>query len=464
MAIHKRKRKSGARYTAVIRVVGQPTESQTFDSLKQAERWHNSRLEQIANGSKVLESRARTATLNDILPRYAEQVAAHRGKTVACGVSELAALGRLSESFLGEMRVVAIDASHVETWLDQFRKMEKPGGGRYKESSIRRSLDTFAAVLNFAATDLGLHRFQNPCRFISPSKRPKGADPRERNLREGEFEEFERQLALFQGGCFADTYRFLLFSGMRRTEAFLLQESWVNWEDCTIAFPITKTGAETRALAPPAMALLRRLKVGEDGRYFKFLPDRVTKVNAILSRRTSIMIAARRLDGGRFAGAIQLFLLLPRLKNIEELLTLRADATDWGACVIKFDNPRGTTLRRRRVSYEALELVRILTRPDQKSLFDFTADELKAAMEKCQWHARSIGTFSPHILRAAFTTALLEGGVPQAVVGKFTGHRDARSIQRYTRVTSPKAAKMFGAMAKKGLDALLGKEMQTVVS
>ena len=38
MAIHKRKRKNGVRYTAVIRVVGQPSESPTFDSLKQAER------------------------------------------------------------------------------------------------------------------------------------------------------------------------------------------------------------------------------------------------------------------------------------------------------------------------------------------------------------------------------------------------------------------------------------------
>ena len=458
MPIHKRETKGGVRYTAVVRVTGQTTMSETFATHVEAKRWLTAQHRKLDDGAKVASRKVRETVLGDLLPIYAEKVAAKRGRTdTGSGRCELATLARLSDSFLGEMPVVKIEPCHVERWLANRRDERKPDGQPFADSTLRRSLDILAAVLWFAARTLPIERYRNPCHEIDPKKRPKGSRARERNLREGEFDEFERQLALYCDGEFIDLLRVSALTGFRRSEIAMLNEGWINWDDGTVDLPVTKTGAQTRALTPPALAILGRLVPGEGGRYFPYTPDRITHVTTLLSRRTSIMIAARRLAGGRFANAIQLALMIPQFR-IEEISTFRADRIDWAEGVLKFDNPnpKSTALRRREVSEDVMQFVRGLTPESERYYFAITPEEIRAAWQTCLKQADWLGTFSPHILRAAFTTALLEAGLPAAVVGKFTGHDDARSIERYTRIRASKASKNYGAQAEHGLRQILG--------
>jgi integrase len=444
------KKNGGVRYLVQVRIKGQ-TECKTFKSEADARAWQAKRQAQIYEGERVLEKRVKSAVLADIIHLYAEVVCPTRGKTVSDGGKyELTHLKYIGESFLADMKIVEIRPEHVETFIDQRRAARKRNGQPCVDSTIRRTFDVLSSVLQFAATTLPIHSYHNPCRFISKSKRPKPSRVRERNLRDGEFAEFRTQLSLYREGEFAAVYEFLLYSGFRRSEALLCRESWVNWHDHTIKLPISKCeDGQVRSLVPEVLELLRNLKTDDEGRYFPMLPDHLTKLTAKLSKRTSLMLSARQYEGGRYADAIQLWLLVPQMR-IEELSTLRADRIDWDEGVFKFDNPQSTTLRRRVVPAEAMSLLRAMPTAKGRRYFDFTGEELRSALTACQEAAKRYGTFCTHILRAAFTTAL--GSTVQIqFVGAYTGHKDWRSILRYTRETKADIARRYAQQASAGL-------------
>jgi hypothetical protein len=85
-----------------------------------------------------------------------------------------------------------------------------------------------------------------------------------------------------------------------------------------------------------------------------------------------------------------------------------------------------------------------------KRYFDFTGEELRSALTACEVVANRYGTFCTHVLRAAFTTAL--GATVQIqFVGAYTGHKDWRSILRYTRETKADIARKYAQQASAGL-------------
>ncbi len=444
------KKNGGIRYLAQVRIKGQ-VECKTFKSDADARSWQSKREAQIYEGEKVLERRVKTAILADMVLLYAEVVCPTRGKTVSDGGKyELTHLKYIGESFLGAMKVIEIRSEHIETFIDQRRAARKRNGQPHADSYIRRTFDVLSSVLQFAATTLPIHSYHNPCRFISKAKRPKPSKVRERNLREGEFAEFRTQLSLYREGEYAAVYEFLLYTGFRRGEAVLCKENWVNWHDQTITLPTSKSeDGQVRSLVPEAFELLRRLKTDDEGRYFSMLPDHLTKLTSMLSQRTSLMLAARQYEGGKYANVIQLWLLVPRLR-IEELPTLRADRIDWEEGVFKFDNPKNSTLRRRVVPTEAISLLRAMPTTTETRYFDFHGEELRSALAACQEVAKRYGTFCTHVLRAAFTTAL--GSTVQIqFVGAYTGHKDWRSILRYTRETKADISRKYAQQASAGL-------------
>jgi hypothetical protein len=166
------------------------------------------------------------------------------------------------------------------------------------------------------------------------------------------------------------------------------------------------------------------------------------------------MLAARKHEGGKYARAIQLYLLVPQLK-VEELAVLRADRIDWVEGVLKFDNPRSSTLRRREVQPEVMAYVRGLTPASEKYYFEHTEDELKTALEHCTRQAESMGTFCHHVIRAAVTTSMVKQNISGPIIGQFTGHKDERSRQRYTRLDPVDVARTFGALADTSVAGLI---------
>ncbi|MDE0853349.1 MAG: hypothetical protein OSA97_02855 [Nevskia sp.] len=457
MPIHKRQRDNAVHYTAVVRVVGQPVKSKTFRSHKDAKRWLDHEKGELAKGKKILESKARETTLGQMLPLYAEKVVAKRGRTsTSSRNSELSHVLQLAGTFLAERKVSEIDAEDIEAWLAQRRACTKKNGEAYADSTHGRALSVLASALNFSARELGIRSYRriNPCYGLDKGVRPAQSAVRQRNLREGEYAEFERQLALYQEGRFTDAYNFSIRCGLRRGELVLLNKAWINWEDGLVIYPITKTGRnERRPLTPSALAILRRIVPVPDGRFFPFPPDRITSVTRLLSERASIMLVARRYEGGKFATAIQLYLLVPQLK-VEELAALRFDRIDWVEGVLKFDNPRSSTLRRREVQADVMAYVRGLAPANEKYYFVHTETDLKHALEYCTRQAGAIGTFCHHVIRAAVTTSMVKQNISGPIIGQFTGHRDERSRQRYTRLDPVDVARRFGALADSSLAEL----------
>jgi len=151
-------------------------------------------------------------------------------------------LGRSLKPAFGDVKVRNIDRQSIVAW---HRK------GRAKLYDANRSLSLLSKMMASAVRD-GV-RDDNPCSGVSKHKET----ARDRWLDETDLPAFLATLGK-EEGPHADCIRFLTVTGWRVSEALGLRWDMVDLPRLTAKLPDTKTGAQTRALAADAAALVDR--------------------------------------------------------------------------------------------------------------------------------------------------------------------------------------------------------------
>lgn len=243
-------------WQAQVRRKGYPTQTRTFETKVEAEKWARAVESEFDRGIYIDRSEAEKTTLYDLLKRYREEISpTKRGQTI-----ETLRLGKLMESSLAKYKMAALSSKLIAEWRD----------GRLKEVSpatVRREIDILSAVINQSRKEWGIH-IENPIALI---RRPAPSKARERRLLP---EEEARLLAALDGGRgengqFTTGARnqwikplvlLALETAMRRGELLALTWGNVDLKDQIAHLEMTKNGeSRTVPLSRKAVSVLRGL-------------------------------------------------------------------------------------------------------------------------------------------------------------------------------------------------------------
>jgi integrase len=159
---------------------------------------------------------------------------------------------RIASLTLGDIEGAQADIASGKTAKP--RSSGRGGATTGGEGVAARTMSTLHAILEHAVR-LGQIE-ANPSKGV----RKLASTPRIRRLGRREIEELGKALrAAAEDGEHPTglaAIRFLLLTGFRRMECLGLRRDWLNWADCAIRFPDTKSGAQTRVIGRKALDLL----------------------------------------------------------------------------------------------------------------------------------------------------------------------------------------------------------------
>jgi integrase len=203
--------------------------SRTFNTLEEAKRWGTG----VELGFVTLAQKGRTKTfvptLAEVCERYETDVTLHH-KGARQEINRLRALRSTSMAL---MPMTKIDAGAVREFRDDMSQRGLGGG------SIRWNLSLLSSLFRFSCEEMGVE-VENP---VSKIKKPKPGRPRLRRLSEGEESDLMDSLAKCRNGEVLRVIRFLLETGMRKSEALGLTWSQIDLERRLILLGETKSGS-----------------------------------------------------------------------------------------------------------------------------------------------------------------------------------------------------------------------------
>ncbi|MCP5158809.1 MAG: site-specific integrase [Gammaproteobacteria bacterium] len=175
-------------------------------------------------------------------------------------------------------------AGHLSTWLDRpllsiterdvlqrFQALSEQSGPVCANLTFRMT----NAIINFTLATQGLSG-DSPVKVLSRAKVWHRQAPRTRCLSPSELRPWWNATNQVSNPIARDYLRFLLFTGLRRTEAARLRWPCVHWEDGVLTVTDTKNGKPlTLPITPPVAALLQeRQALRIEGNDFVFPGDK----------------------------------------------------------------------------------------------------------------------------------------------------------------------------------------------
>lgn len=158
------KKYRGSTWRAIIRRVGHPSQSQTFDSKREAESWA-SRVESkmgVSEFDRLQVKESGAMKVKDVFERYRDEVACHKK-----GATELPNVKRLlRDAEFMNILVSKLRSTDIRDWRDS-RVQE------IQKQSVHRELNTISGVFTHAIKEWNIPLTINPCHGVS---RYKGAD------------------------------------------------------------------------------------------------------------------------------------------------------------------------------------------------------------------------------------------------------------------------------------------------
>jgi integrase len=230
-------------YQAVIRRRGFPSQTKTFDTKAEAQKWARMIERDMDRGAWRDSSAAERSTLGDVLRRYAAEVTpAKKGASI-----EATKINAILRDPICSHRMSALSGMELAGWRD--RRLKKVKG-----STANRDLAIISHAIEIARKEWGMN-IENPCRVV---RRAPGSAPRDRRMN-GEEQRFLREALQSTKNRFIEPMTFFAIeTAMRRGELLELKWEHVNLEKRTAFLPDTKNGeARTVPLSTAALEILR---------------------------------------------------------------------------------------------------------------------------------------------------------------------------------------------------------------
>lgn len=241
-------------YQAVIRRRGFPSQTKTFDTKAEAQKWARMIERDMDRGAWRDTSAAERSTLGDVLRRYlAEVTPAKKGASI-----EASKINAILRDPICSQRMTALSGMELAGWRDRRLK-------QVKGSTTNRELAIISHAIEIGRKEWGLN-IENPCRLV---RRPAGSVPRDRRLTVDEERFLRLALQCTRNPLVGSMTFFAIETAMRRGELLDLKWEHVNLEKRTAFLPDTKNGeARTVPLSSAALEILRSLEPKARGNVF----------------------------------------------------------------------------------------------------------------------------------------------------------------------------------------------------
>jgi len=232
-------------YQAVIRRRGFPSQTKTFNTKAEAQRWARMVERDMDRGAWRDSSAADKSTLSDVLSRYlAEVTPAKKGASI-----EATKINAMLRDPICMIRMSALSSMDLASWRDRRLKT-------VKGSTVNRELAIISHAIEIARKEWGMH-VENPCRVV---RRAQGAPSRDRRLNGDELSFLQQALSSARNPFIEPMTLLAIETAMRRGELLELRWEHVSIEKRTAFLVDTKNGeSRTVPLSTAALEILRKL-------------------------------------------------------------------------------------------------------------------------------------------------------------------------------------------------------------
>lgn len=230
------------KWQAIVRRKGYPPKSKTFVLKQDAQKWGRQQEQLIDAGLWTDQSKLQSATLLDLIIRYAEEVSPKK----KCWKGEQYRLNALKRLSFAKLSLAAITAKEVSSWRDERLKVVSTG-------TVLREILLLSNIFNIAIREWGYSLRHNPVTHV---KKPPQGKHRDRVLSDNERSALISSCNQCSNPWIVPVVSFALETACRRGEILSLR-----WEDVDLksatAVVDGKTGPRKIPLSDRCIALLR---------------------------------------------------------------------------------------------------------------------------------------------------------------------------------------------------------------
>lgn len=130
-----------------------------FDTKAEATDWVDNTTQQLRKGGALPPSHVKKITLHDAMMRYLEVRTSTR-RLARTKQDETYRINKLASYDIAKKRLATITLEDVRMWKSA-RLKEPTKRGRVSEATVKRDLDTYRAIVNFAVKEMGVWLPQN---------------------------------------------------------------------------------------------------------------------------------------------------------------------------------------------------------------------------------------------------------------------------------------------------------------
>lgn len=260
-----RKRDNGKfiSYEVQVRKKGHPTQTKTFKTMTDAEKWARMIEVEMDRGVFVSRAEAENTILAEALDRYAREVTPRKKGAER----ELDRIKRWKARPIAKRIMASVRGKDIA----DFRDAERKRG--LAENSIRLEIALLSHIFETARTEWGMESLSNPCRSI---RLPAGSNQRERRLEAGELDYLLKAMHTnCRNAAAAPAVEFAVETAMRQSEILGLEWDRIDIKKRIAVLQDTKNGERRIVpLSTRAVAVLQSLPRPIDGgRIFPITQD-----------------------------------------------------------------------------------------------------------------------------------------------------------------------------------------------
>lgn len=256
-------KRGDGQWQSKIRKKGYPTQSKTFTTKAQAEKWSRLVESEMDRGIFLSTTEAENTKLSDLIYRYTDEI-------IPTKKSQRAILSRLKTvgNAMGHLALAAITPLTVKEFRDY--RLES-----VSTETVRKELSIISILLNTCQKEWGIYLPRgNPVKSITM---PPPCKARDRRLEEKEEQELIKAAEEY-GGLIADIIIIAINTGMRRSEISNLKWKNIDLKKRTAKLFDTKNGGDrTIPLHSDSISILDNQARNINGYVFNIRPDSITQ-------------------------------------------------------------------------------------------------------------------------------------------------------------------------------------------